>query len=93
MHSVTAMFCPELTKIYNTQEILDKGISGARDELTFNPEFKGATISSKSRETSHLDAMILVMQEDVFEAEFWRIESDPVNKYETLYSLLFSLRA
>ena len=90
MYSVTGLFCPELRNLYHTQELLDKGMENSRDEITFNPEFKGATITSENRETSHPHSMILVMQDGLI-AEFWRIEADPLNKFQTLYTLLFTL--
>ena len=77
MFSVTGLFCPGLTHLYHTQELLDSGMDNTRDELTFNPEFKDASLTSKNRETGHPDAMILVMQ-DGLKVEVWRIEADPV---------------
>ena len=90
MYSVTGLFCPGLTNLYHTQELLDKGIDNSRDEITFNPEFKDATITSKNRETSHSDSMIVVMQDNLV-VEVWRIEADPLNTFTTLYTLLFTL--
>jgi len=33
MHSVTGLFCPELEHLYNTRELMDKGLEEAKDDL------------------------------------------------------------
>ena len=92
MGSVTGLFCPELQKLFNTQELLDNGMDNSMNQLQVNDLFEGAIINSPNREKDHEDSMILVLHKNQeTQADFWRIESDPNTQYGVLYTLLFTL--
>lgn len=67
-------------------------MESSKDQLLKNPRFKDAEVWSKSRESEHPDAMmILIPGRNIAEAEVWRVEASPTLDYEVEFKLIFIL--
>ena len=71
--SVTAIFCPELRYLVDTEELLASSVSSTQNylELEENEDLLRMTVHSMSQESSHRNAMIFIINRN----EVWRIEA------------------
>ena len=90
--SVTAIFCPDLRYLVDTEELLASSVSGTQNylELEENEDLLQMTAHSMSQESSHRNAMIFIINRN----EVWRIEAGQDEEGNNTFqkTLIFRLR-
>lgn len=94
MASVTAISCPTIQYIFNTLDLLNNGFGGALNHFA-GAGFSGFSENSdlsRSEETDHISALILIKRLSIAQVEIWRVEGSETDEDVVDFSVLFSLQ-